>query len=194
MNKKNILKTDKDFDKLFPIKVQSISHIHWTPVEVAKKAATFLGQSDKDIVLDIGSGAGKFCIVGALSTPAKFVGVEHRTSMTDICQEIIDKLEITNIEILNKNIIDIDFENYTSFYFFNPFEENINDYCPQIDLSVGLSRKKYLDYTLYVYEELKKLPSKTRLATYCTQDHHVPECFKLESVDFDWDLKLWVKK
>lgn len=194
MIKKNILKTDKDFDKLYPKNIQLLSGIHWTPIEVAQKASKFLVQKDSDIVLDIGSGAGKFCIVGAMSTNAKFVGVEHRKAVCDLSKEVINKLEIKNIEILNQNILDTDFSDYTSFYFFNPFEENINDYCPQIDLSVPLSKKKYLDYTLYVYEELKKLPSKTRLATYCTLESQVPECFKLESIDFDWDLKLWIKK
>ena len=42
--------------------------MHWTPVHVARRAAQFLVTGPETRVLDVGSGPGKFCLVGALAT------------------------------------------------------------------------------------------------------------------------------
>jgi hypothetical protein len=69
---------DRDFDSLFPDMYQEISDTHWTPVEIARRAAQLLVADSSTRVLDVGSGIGKFCLIGALTTSAHFVGVEQR--------------------------------------------------------------------------------------------------------------------
>ena len=69
---------DSRFDLVYPREIRELSDRHWTPVEVARKAAVFLVREPGTRVLDIGCGPGKFCIVGALATDGRFTGVEQR--------------------------------------------------------------------------------------------------------------------
>ena len=73
-----LISSDADFDALCGSEIRKLSRIHWTPCKVATLAAELLVKSPDDRILDVGSGAGKFCILGALHTPARFVGVEKR--------------------------------------------------------------------------------------------------------------------
>src|SRR6185437_914320 len=65
---KNATLTDSDFDAIYPAPVRRVSASFWTPVSVAVRAADLLVDDPSTRVLDIGSGVGKFCIVGAAFT------------------------------------------------------------------------------------------------------------------------------
>ena len=68
---------DTNFDQMYPIRIQKLSKMHWTPIEIANKAAKFLAYRPGIKVLDIGSGVGKFCLVGANNHPdVSFYGVQ----------------------------------------------------------------------------------------------------------------------
>src|SRR5258708_18721865 len=70
--------SDSDFDQVYPRAAREVSSAFWTPVSVALRVARLLVQGSPTRVLDVGSGVGKFCIVGAAATGASLVGVEHR--------------------------------------------------------------------------------------------------------------------
>jgi cyclopropane fatty-acyl-phospholipid synthase-like methyltransferase len=78
---------DNAFNEIYPEHIKALSQCHWTPVAVAKMAAKFLADDTGKKVLDIGSGAGKFCLVGAASTDGIFYGVEQRASLTKISKK-----------------------------------------------------------------------------------------------------------
>ena len=78
--------TDFRFDQVFPIEMRRLSETHWTPVEVAIRAAELLVEHDKTRILDVGSGCGKFCLVAALSCLGQFIGVEQRPHLVDIAR------------------------------------------------------------------------------------------------------------
>src|SRR4051812_11246359 len=78
--------TEDDFDVVFPERVRRHSPHFWTPIEVAEAAASFLAPSPLVRVLDIGSGAGKFCIVGAARTGAHFSGIEQRPHLVAVAR------------------------------------------------------------------------------------------------------------
>src|SRR5207244_1254082 len=61
---------DGVFDRMFPTELRFVSFQHWTPVAVARRAAELLVGAGARRLLDVGSGPGKFCIVGALTTLA----------------------------------------------------------------------------------------------------------------------------
>jgi hypothetical protein len=63
-NKKNIL-ANSTFDKIYPKLYQEHSARHFTPVNIAIKAAKLLVDKPTDKILDIGSGVGKFCCIGS---------------------------------------------------------------------------------------------------------------------------------
>lgn len=185
---------DKSFDKyIYPEKIQNISSVHWTPISIAMKASELLVQNENDMILDIGSGAGKFCIIGALHTKGIFHGVEQRMNLHIISKKLIKEFEVTNVKFIHSNIDRITFSNYNAFYFFNPFEENIYP-KNKIDDSVPLSFSKYLEYTIYVRKEFEKLPINTRIVTYCSNNEMIPSGYIQEYHDIKDRLSLWVKR
>ena len=84
--KLNIHITDEQFNTIYPTSIRRLSEKHWTPVSVAKAAAEFLVTNPGTRVLDIGSGAGKFCMVGAVHTRGFFTGVEQREELVQLRQ------------------------------------------------------------------------------------------------------------
>ncbi len=60
--------SDKTFDGVYPKSLQAISAGHFLPVAVAVRAAHLFEEANVQKVLDVGSGVGKFCVIGALCT------------------------------------------------------------------------------------------------------------------------------
>lgn len=74
--------SDERFNQLYPAHIQALAGRHWTPLLVARKAATFLAAEKNVRILDIGSGVGKFCMASAYSKPQAFYyGVEQRKNL-----------------------------------------------------------------------------------------------------------------
>lgn len=183
---------DEEFDTMYSKAFKEISEFHFTPVKVAQVAAQFLVNKPGARVLDIGSGAGKFCMVGAACTQGKFTGIEQRKNLHQLAKKLSRRYQLANIENIHSNIIDIDFEAFDAIYYFNAFYENIIQNCA-IDQEVILDKTFYNLYTQYMREQLNKMPIGTRLATYFSFMDEVPACFKVQATDFDLKLKLWEK-
>src|SRR5262249_5261941 len=54
---------DELFDRFLPFRLRVMSRMFWTPLAVAARAAAWFAESGVVTVVDIGSGAGKFCVV-----------------------------------------------------------------------------------------------------------------------------------
>lgn len=156
---------DGEFDLIYPPEVRAASQRHWTPASIASRAAKFLVTKPGTRVLDIGCGPGKFCIVGALSTPGHFTGVDQRQRLVQVARMALSRAKITNARFIQANIMEVDFSLYDAFYLFNPFAENLLAF-DKIDDSVQLSSELYRHYTDYVARQLAVAPLGTRLATY----------------------------
>lgn len=157
--------SDNEFDKIFPPEIRALSQVHWTPVAIARRIAKFLVSKPGTRVLDVGAGPGKFCMVGALCTPGQFTGIEQREGLVKAARETLARTKITNVHIIEANILDIVFSQYDAFYLYNPFTENLLTF-DKIDDTVQLSRKLYWRYTSYVLGQLAAAPLGTRIATY----------------------------
>jgi len=68
----NIEVGDEEFNRIYPKSIRDLSQFQWTPLEVAKLAAKYLAEIPGKKVLDIGSGVGKFCMIGACCTQGQF--------------------------------------------------------------------------------------------------------------------------
>lgn len=192
--KKTISIQDNEFDRIYQESIKILSDLHWTPVDVAVKASKLLVTSKETKVLDIGSGVGKFCLIGATTTDGFFTGVEQRELLVNISKKISETYSVANTEFIHSNVTEIDFSNYDSFYFFNSFYENIVDMWPKIDSSVELSLSNYKKYNRHLYNELEKLKSGTRVVTYCVSDKNIPDNYLLEDTYFDRFMKFWIKE
>jgi SAM-dependent methyltransferase len=191
--KLNIHVTDEKFNTIYPTGIRRLSEKHWTPVSVAKAASEFLVTSPGTRVLDIGSGAGKFCMVGAVHTNGFFTGIEQRAELVELTQNLSNKYSLDNVEFIHANITSINFNQYQAFYFYNSFYENI-DFDNKIDDSVLLNTGYYKAYTKYTLDQLAILPGGTRLATYWAADKFIPHGFDLVESLYDGHLNLYMKQ
>ncbi len=185
--------SDIEFNKLFTERIRQAALIHFTPIAVAKLAAHFLAPTPGVRVLDIGSGAGKFCLVGATCTEGHFTGVEQRRNLYLIANRIVKKYAVTGVQFVHANILQIDFKAFDAFYFFNSFYEHI-DQSGMLDNKVLLDRQLYHTYSQYVKDQLEAMPIGTRLVTYFSYLQEIPLSYQVQSVQLEGRLKLLEKR
>lgn len=190
--KLNIDVSDESFNEIYPESIRKFSKRHWTPVAVAKMAAAFLAEKSGSRILDIGSGAGKFCMIGAASTQGHFVGVEQRSELVKFCEKAARVHHLKNVSYINANITSIDFKDYDGFYLFNPFRENI-DGTALIDDSVETGPQLFDIYGRYVYAHLSTCKIGTRVATYWNSVTDVPSEYSVIGTGFNGLLNLFEK-
>ena len=182
---------DEKFDQVYPPLVRKLSSIFWTPVAVAAEAARLLVAKPGARVLDVGCGAGKFCLIAATLTDGRFTGVEQRAELVTAAREAATQLGAEGVEFLHANIMDVPFGEYDAFYIFNPFEEHLHGH--KIDSAVPLSPELFKRYTSYVADQLGLQPLGTRVVTYMGYADDIPTCYNCEATFFNDDVKLWVK-
>ena len=146
-------------------------------------------------MLDIGSGVGKFCIVGAATTGAIFSGIEHRPHLVAIAREAARQLRISRVEFTVGMIDDVDWSCFDAFYLFNPFEENVFAERGAFDRSVVLSEDRFWIDAAFVERRLAGFPVGTRVATFHGFGGRIPPSYELvEQLPMrDGVLRLWTK-
>ena len=183
---------DEKFDQVYPPQVRQLSAIFWTPVAVAAEAARLLVTNPGTRVLDVGCGAGKFCLIAATVTEGQFTGVEQRAELVTAARDAAAQLPADGVEFLHANVMDVPFASYQAFYIFNPFEEHLHGH--KIDKAVPLSPELFKRYTSYVSDQLGQQPLGTRVVTYMGYADDIPASYDCEATFFGDDLKLWIKK
>lgn len=184
--------TDDDFNEIYPEHIRALARKHWTPVAVARTASEFLVARRGTRVLDIGSGAGKFCMVGAANTKGHFTGIEQRVELVELSKKLCASHFLRNVDFIHANVTSIRFSDYDAFYLYNPFHENI-DTRHRIDETVRLDPELYDAYSIHTVNQLSRLPSGVRLATYWTPASVVPGSFRLVDSLYKENLCLWEK-
>jgi len=188
---KNI--SDEKFDAIYPFEIRELSERHWTSVFVAKIASDFFCSSKTVKVLDIGSGVGKFCFVGAALHPtSQFHGIDIRKNFIEISNKIKNTQALSNTAFFQKDVLNTDFIGYDGIYFFNSFQEKI-DPTSIIDNQSEISVEMYIAYTTHILNELNKMPAGTKLVTYYSEDFCVPASFTCIETHVDGKLKFYLK-
>lgn len=190
--KLNIDIPDKDFNAIYPPKISRLARQHWSSVSVSKLASEYLVERPGTKVLDIGSGAGKFCMIGATNTKGHFTGVEQRSELVELSTQLSESYRIHNVKFIHANITSIRFIDYNAFYFYNSFYENI-DILNSIDDTVRLDIQLYHEYSTHLVEQLALSPVGTRLVTFCSPLDIIPQSFKLQDTGHSGLLKFWKK-
>jgi predicted RNA methylase len=150
--------TDPRFDTAaYPPEIVELSAINWTRVFIAVMAARMLATSESTRVLDVGSGCGKFCIVAALTCPGQFTGIEIREDLHAAAVKAAEDLQADNAHFLLGDMADLDWSDYDSYYFYNPF------YGKLVQASGGA---EFLRQTQIVQERLRSRPRGTRVVTH----------------------------
>jgi predicted RNA methylase len=185
--------SDAQFHQLYPAAVMPQASMHWTPLNIARKVAEFLA-AEKDMkILDIGSGAGKFCLAAAYYKPdAFFYGIEQRPELVACAENARFQLQFQNVFFTEGNITQFDLTQYDHYYFYNSFHENIEDEN-KIDDKVTYSRELYYAYNRYLCKQLEKKASGTRLATFHAMEEQLPAGYHEVGATPDELLKFWIK-
>jgi hypothetical protein len=192
-HREDYLTNDSLFTELHPYSVSLMAGRHWTPFHIVKQVIDFLGVPGSR-VLDIGSGAGKFCLLAAYCAPdVELIGVEQRSNLVRSAIRVRKALELPNVSFINANVVDLDLKEYDHFYFYNSFYENIEDE-DRIDCHIPYSEDLYNYYVSYLHKELQRLPIGTRIATYHSGDVEIPPCYQPLQSLADSDLKFWIRR
>lgn len=185
--------TDTDFNLLYPLPIQVLATKHWTPLSIARKAASFLAAENKARILDVGSGAGKFCLAAAHYKPMAFYfGVEQRKTLIKHAENANEKLRLENVSFIHGNFTQLDFRKYDHFYFYNAFYENLAG-SDKIDETIAYSGELYNYYNRYLYRQLDQKPAGTRLASFHSIEDEIPQDYHVVGSEMDNLLKFWIK-
>lgn len=114
--------SDAELDRVFPDELRDRSHLHWTPVAVAIRAAELLAPSSDLRVLDVGAGVGKVCVIGALVTGAVWWGIEQDAVQVAAAHHAAWALGIGHrTRFVHGDGSRLAWDEFDAFYFYNPF-------------------------------------------------------------------------
>ena len=188
--------SDADFDSVYEWDVQAASPRHWTPVAIALRAAhllTALGGATH--VLDVGAGPGKFCIVGALSTSARFTGIEQQSTLVTAARAAARRFAAERAVVLHGNFLDVDSTEFDGFYLYNPFQADL-----QADLfsSRGEMKEAIARFGMYVTVTIATLiraPPGAAVVTYHGFGGRMPRQYRpvYRERAGDGDLAMWIR-
>ena len=188
--------TDAAFDALLPKRWRWIADTHWTPIEVCRAAAPLLAPGPDAIVLDVGSGVGKLCLAGALSTGASFVGVEQRPHLVKVASALGEELGAPSAKFVCADAFSLDWRDFTSLYFFNPFAEAIFPQALRIDATVKQTEEQHAALIDRLHGRLTDLRPGARVVVYCGLGCRVPDAFERQERQrlVNNNLELWVHR
>jgi predicted RNA methylase len=186
--------SDAALDEIYPSSIQQLSRTHWTPIEVIRRATSLLVTFEGTRVLDVGSGVGKFCLVGALVSKGRFTGIEQRPHFVELANQLVSRYKIPRVNFIHGNFKALDWTAFHSIYLFNPFQENKTP-DQRLDNAVPLSRELYSDYVSATTEKLEQMPSGTRVVTYHGFGGNFPSSYERHVSEWCYrgPLELWIK-
>lgn len=191
--KQNKYPSNGQFDAIYPKHYREHSARHFTPVNIAVKAARMLADKPVDKILDIGSGVGKMCCIGASLTNAHFYGVEKRKTLINLSNKIKRNYKLKNAHFINADFTSLDFSKFNGIYFFNSFHEHMDETCV-LDETSKVSLKAYKKYHDDLKLKLNECITGTRLVTYYTYKNKIPSSFQFIDANETGLLKFYIKK
>ena len=171
--------------------------MHFTSPALARRIVKLLEPKAGSVVLDVGSGAGLFCVAAALVTPdVRFVGVEQRHRLVEVANRLADRFEVENASFVHGDALDLDWSTFDTLYFFNPFAEHVMASTLAIDQDLILEPDLYYATIERVQDKLARAPRGTQVVTYHGFGGEVPSNYVLVfQVPHDTDrIELWIKR
>jgi predicted RNA methylase len=145
------------------------------------------------VVLDIGAGIAKFCIVAAATVDAEIRGIEHRPHFVEVGRAAAKKVGV-NVRLNHGTLADEDPRDVDGIYLFNPFAENLCERQDHLDDTVDLSEARFWRDVAETEGFLRAARAGTRLVTYCGWGGEIPDDYALSRRERrSGTLELWVK-
>lgn len=187
---------DRAFDRFLPDELRAVSGQHWTPLLVALRAAEWLGERKVETVVDIGSGAGKFCVAAALAGRCRFTGIEQRPRLVEAARGLARLFDVGDrVTFLDGALGEIPVPEADAYYLYNPFGENLFGSQDHLDEDVELSADRYERDIAAVCDLLQCAPVGTHVIVYNGFGGQVPLGYQEICADHDLPnpLCLWEK-
>ena len=183
---------DSAFDALLPDHLRLLSRRYWTPVDVALRATALLCPSRETRVLDIGSGVGKLCVVGATSGTGRWCGIEQHEPFVHAARMLASTLGVADrTTFLHGNALALDWNEFDAIYLYNPFESPLHDVDPR------QHRVNFRTQVAQVQERLAILRDRFRVVTLDGFGGAMPSSYQLvhhELSALGASLALWVQR
>jgi SAM-dependent methyltransferase len=192
-----VLASDQRFDAHLPHRARLRADQYWTPVSVAARAAELFRSHRARTILDVGCGPGKFCLAAGSAAPElHFEGVEQRVGLVNAARRLARQLNVKNVHFSLANALEISWDRFDGFYFFNPFVENVFSRPTQFDATVELSMLRFAWDLIQVEHLLAGARVGAVIVTYHGLGGPIPSCFELvhtEAAGTD-QLRVWLKR
>lgn len=188
--------TESAFDRYLPDDLQAVSSSYWTPLPVALQVARWLDELDVRILIDLGSGAGKFCIAAALASRCKFIGLEQRPRLVASARVLAELFEVQDrVHFIEGTVGELALPVPEAYYLFNPFGENLFGEEDWLDPDVELSATRYERDVAATEQLLCDAPAGTFVITYNGFGGTVPPAYQEVRVDRELPnvLRMWQK-
>jgi len=189
--------TDEAFDRFLPYDLERASNTFWTPLEVAMRVAEWLDELGIETVLDIGSGAGKFCVAAALAGRSRFVGLEQRGRLVRAARMLAGRFgvadRVTFVLGTLETITTMALAN--AYYLYNPFGENTFAAGRYLDNDVELSPARLRRDVAMVENLFCDAPVNTYVITYNGFGGQLPSTYTQIRTDTNLPnmLRMWQK-
>lgn len=155
------------FDRFLPYELRIVSCQYWTPLAVALRVAEWLNQLEVETVVDIGSGAGKFCVAAALATRCNFIGVEQRPRLVEAARELAEIFGVDQrVKFIQGALSPDTVPEADAYYLYNPFGENLFGSEDWLDQDVELGKERYEHDIACMESLLERAPIGTYLIKY----------------------------
>ncbi|MBI4096220.1 MAG: class I SAM-dependent methyltransferase [Candidatus Levybacteria bacterium] len=145
-----------------------------TPYNLIREGINWVKPTSSDVVYDLGCGYGRVCLYGALTTRAKWKGIDVVKSRLSAARRTKKRLNIPNVEFIQGNVVDQDLSDGTIFYLFNPF--NADTQAEVVNKLKEIAEKKpirILSYwTWYSETDHNNIPSWLRLINQSRQNYY----------------------
>lgn len=187
--------SNRQFDGIYPPAIREMSSSYWTPIRVALRAARLLVCKPGARVLDIGSGAGKFCCIGAASTSGAFHGVEQRSALVGHARNVAGLLGVPRATFTCGPFDALAPDAYDGFYLFNPFEENEDRSLAAADRPSAPGDDWFRDDVRRAQAFLSAARAGARVVTYNGIGGAMPAAYALVARErMRRALELWIKR
>ena len=159
--------SDSAFDHFLPVELRRVSFLFWTPLSVAHRVAQWLNELGITSVVDLGSGAGKFCVSTALTSQCSFIGIEHRRHLVEASRNLALTFGLQErVKFIQGSVRELTLPPASAYYLFNPFGENIYGVDERLGDDVEHSRERYEREIRCVEAFFAQAPEGTHVITY----------------------------
>jgi hypothetical protein len=188
--------SERSFDRFLPRELRSVSRQHWTPLVVALRVAEWLEDVAVESVVDIGSGAGKFCVATALASHCNFTGIEQRPRLVDAACALARIFAVDDrVRFIQGNLSECSIPEADVYYLYNPFLENLLEPDEHLDADIELSDERYMCDIDFVERLLERAAIGTYVIKYNGFGGRMPSTYDAFRVDREMPnvLRMWQK-